>query len=138
MFTEIGAHYLARIKITLIKIDQWPSGSRLFLYFDDQLLTEVAIDGNQDSKYIRNRCGLSFNEAEFKIVKEFPHISSSMKIKINTNKNAVPDAFWGFNNVELVVYRCHRSCKTCFDYEKCTGCFENFYLKGDLCVCKEG
>lgn len=115
-FKNLPPHYSARIRLSCLRIDDW--NSEIFYIkvdgnapvLSEQYSATAASSENPDS------CGsaaLADNEITHSVT--FTHSASELKVQIYSNLNAAANLeAWGFSNFELVIYKCHSNCNSCF------------------------
>jgi hypothetical protein len=129
---------LARIRFNLLIIDSWEFGETINIKVDGFLIKSLALSSLTDferSKICGNQVELDF---QMNIIENFSHNANLLELEIFGVSKGNNDEFWGINRLEIVLYKCHPSCKSCISDNFCLTCEENMFLVDNFCKCMEG
>ena len=134
-FQNLPPHYMAYVKFTILKIDQWNSGANLELYIDDNLAKSQDVSSVNEATWSINYCGDSNQkDQEIDFYHSFLHKSVDLKISIKTSGNSNLQ-YWGLLRFEAAIFKCNPSCSSCKDSITCNDCAQDQISVGGLCRC---
>jgi hypothetical protein len=138
-YYNLPPHFEARIRINILKIDNWESGEIIILKVNGEIIRKIELNSYNNHIEAQLYCGITAEKDYLIAINEiFSHYDTSLDFEIKGSTIGTADEFWGINRFELVVYRCNLLCKNCQDAYKCTRCEPDMILVNSTCICKTG
>ena len=126
LYSSLPLHYSARITFNLLKIDTWEAGEAINIKIDGVLIKSIDLFSLNNIIELKDTCG---DQAQPDFLMKFSevlqHVANSLELEIFGASNGNTDEFWGISRLEIVLYKCHPSCKTCKNNNSCLTCEAN-------------
>ena len=135
-YTDLTPHYAAIVSMRLFLIDSWDN-EFIFIYADDKEVYRAMNFYNASPKHL---CGSGdWHDVVFdRATHIFPHFASTMTLYMNSTLSSPPDdESFGFKSVQITLFPCHSTCKTCVGPANtdCTSCSGTLFLNPVLNTC---
>lgn len=139
--TSLLPHYLIRIQLFLLTIDNWGTSDAFQIMIDSQKVYEYKPFTNTRNLLSTNQCGAANLENSLFIDLFYPHTATQFMIKLTSNLQQLSShASWGVNNITISFEKCDITCMTCSNFlsYSCNSCYNLATLSQGICTCSNG